>query len=61
MKNQELAVIKAPSPDHFRARYSKAASTGTFARFFGRRTELDLGRDCSGHRRYAWLYEDMLT
>jgi hypothetical protein len=51
----------APAPDHFRARNAQAASAGPFARFFGRRGGLDLDRDSSGHRRYAWLHEDMLT
>ncbi|QIQ85352.1 hypothetical protein [Erythrobacter sp.] len=50
-----------PRPDHFRARNPQAASAGPFARFFRRRGALDLTRDASGHRRYAWLHEDMLT
>ncbi|MGP1282719.1 MAG: hypothetical protein ACTS1X_07065 [Parasphingopyxis sp.] len=29
-------------------------------RFFGRRGQLDLDRDASQHRRFAYLYEDML-
>ena len=49
------------TPRHFTANFRKAASTGPFARFFRRRGGLDLTRDCSSHRRYAWLYEDMLT
>lgn len=49
------------SPERARKRYHKAPSTGRFARFFGQRGGLDLSRDSSGHRRYAWLYEDMLT
>jgi len=50
-----------PRPDHFRARNPRAASAGPFARFFRLRGALDLTRDTSGHRRYAWLHEDMLT
>lgn len=38
-----------------------AASMGDTARFFGKRGELSLKRDRSAHRRYAYLYEDMLT
>ncbi|NNC52122.1 MAG: hypothetical protein HKO08_03670 [Erythrobacter sp.] len=29
-------------------------------RFFQMRGGLDLSRDTSSHRRYAWLYEDVL-
>ena len=50
-----------PSPAHFTQNYKQAASAGPFARFFTRRGALDLKRDSAGHRRYAWLYEDMLT
>lgn len=31
------------------------------ANFFMRRGELDLTRDSAAHRRYHWLYEDMLS
>lgn len=50
-----------PTPMDFTATFREAASTGPFSRFFKRRGGLDLSRDCSSHRRYAYLYEDMLT
>ena len=43
------------------ATYEEAKSSGGFARFFSKRNSLNLDRDVSSHRRYAWLYEDMLT
>ena len=54
-------MASQPSPLRNTAEYKRAASTGPFSRFFNRRGGLNLKRDCSGHRRYAWLYEDMLT
>jgi len=58
--NPDLSAPHAAG--HLKERdYCRASSTGSFARFFGRRNGLDLDRDASGHRRFAWLYEDMLT
>ena len=60
-KHSGLGEACPSGPRDFTATFRKAASTGPFARFFRRRGGLDLTRDCSSHRRYAWLYEDMLT
>ncbi|MBH5321938.1 hypothetical protein [Aurantiacibacter sediminis] len=43
------------------ATFHEASSHGEQSRFLRKRGKLDLSHDRSGHRRFAWLYEDMLT
>lgn len=42
-------------------RYTPSDTHPSARDFFTKRGALDLKRDSSGHRRYVWLYEDMLT
>ena len=59
--------VHTPSPDiakgesRHRSPRGMASRVKAGLRFFTRRGNLDLTRDTSGHRRYAFLYEDMMN
>ena len=52
--------IAGERPAHVSPRNLASRVTVGF-RFFTRRGNLDLTRDSSAHRRYAFLYEDMMN
>ncbi|MXP30259.1 hypothetical protein [Parerythrobacter jejuensis] len=59
--------VHTPSPDiagdeqFHRSPRNMASRVKAGLRFFTRRGKLDLTRDSSQHRRYAFLYEDMMN
>jgi len=64
---QQRQPVHTPSPDIakgesiHRSPRNMASRVKAGLRFFTRRGKLDLTRDQSGHRRYAFLYEDMMN
>ncbi|WP_435417010.1 hypothetical protein WAB17_08915 [Parerythrobacter aurantius] len=64
---QSPTPVHTPSPDIirgdelYRSPRGMASRVKAGVRFFKRRGTLDLTRDTSAHRRYAFLYEDMMN